>query len=114
MEKELEYQLANELKDNLVTNILPYWMDKMIDPRGGFYGRRDGNDILDEDAPKGAILNGRLLWTFSAAYRMTGDKRYLDTATRAKNYIINYFYDKEFGGVYWSLNVDGSRLDKKK
>lgn len=89
-------------------------MDKMVDPRGGFYGRRDGNDCLDEDAPKGAILNGRLLWTFSAAFRVTGDEDYLRMAIRAKRYIIEHFYDKEFGGIYWSLNADGTRLDTKK
>ena len=42
-----------ELLDNLNDCILPYWMNKMVDPRGGFYGRRDGYDRLDADAPKG-------------------------------------------------------------
>ncbi len=99
---------------NLQENILPYWMDKMTDPEGGFYGRRDGNDILYAEAPKGAILNARILWAFSAAYRVLGDKRYLETATRAKREIIDRFYDKEFGGVYWSINADGTPLDTKK
>ncbi len=99
---------------NLQENILPYWMDKMTDPEGGFYGRRDGNDILYAEAPKGAILNARILWAFSAAYRVLGDKRYLETATRAKREIIDRFYDKEFGGVYWSINADGTPHDTKK
>lgn len=95
-------------------NILPYWMDKMVDPRGGFYGRRDGYDNLDPDAPKGAILNARILWTFSAAYRVLGNPRYLEMATRAKREIIDNFYDKEWGGVYWSLDANGEPLDTKK
>ncbi len=99
---------------NLQENILPYWMDKMTDPDGGFYGRRDGNDVLEAGAPKGAILNARILWAFSAAYRVLGDKRYLETATRAKREIIDRFYDKEFGGVYWSINADGTPHDTKK
>ncbi|MCH4156171.1 MAG: AGE family epimerase/isomerase [Muribaculaceae bacterium] len=105
---------CNELMRNMQENILPYWMDKMVDPAGGFYGRRDGNDNLVPDAPKGAILNGRLLWTFSAAYRVTGKAEYLKMAQRAKRYIIDNFYDKDFGGVYWSLNADGTPLDTKK
>ena len=103
-----------ELIDNLENNILPYWTGKMVDPRGGFYGRRDGNDQLDADAPKGAILNGRILWSFAAAYRVTGKQEYLEMANRAKRYIIDNFYDKEFGGIYWSLNADGTPLDTKK
>ncbi len=100
--------------DNLTGNILPYWINNMVDPGGGFYGRRDGLDRLVADAPKGAILNGRLLWSFASAYRATGRREYLDMATRAKDYIISRFYDHEFGGVYWSLNADGTPLDTKK
>lgn len=113
-EKELAGRLRREMLDELQTNILPYWLERMTDPRGGFYGRRDGNDVLDADAPKGAILNARILWTFSAAYRVLGRKEYLEAATRAKREIIDCFYDPEYGGIYWSLNADGTPLDTKK
>ena len=103
-----------ELLDNVENNILNYWIDKMVDPRGGFYGRRDGYDRLDADAPKGAILNGRILWSFAAAYRVTRKPEYLEMAQRAKRYIIDNFYDGEYGGIYWSLNADGTPLDTKK
>ena len=103
-----------EVIENLTQNILPYWIDKMVDPAGGFYGRRDGNDTLDTSAPKGAILNARILWTFSAAYRVLRRPEYLEMATRAKREIIDRFYDPEFGGIYWSLNPDGTPLDTKK
>lgn len=107
-------EFAGELHANLTQNILPYWLDNMTDPRGGFYGRRDGSDLLDTDAPKGCILNARILWTFSAAYRELGDKRYLEAATRAFEYIKAHFVDREFGGCYWSLGCDGEPLDTKK
>lgn len=107
--------LRSEVEHELTTDILPFWMEKMADKaKGGFYGRIDGDDILHADAPKGAILNGRILWTFSAAYRILGKPEYLETATRAKRYLIDKFYDKDFGGVYWSLDADGEPLDAKK
>ena len=107
-------RMKEELLHNLTKNILPYWINKSVDPKGGFYGRIDGFDEIDEKAPKGAILNARILWSFAAAYRLTGDKQYLELATRARDYILDYFIDKEFGGVFWSLNADGSPLDTKK
>lgn len=107
-------EMRKQLLDNLTLNILPYWLDRMEDPRGGFYGRRDGNDCLDADAPKGAILNARILWSFSAAYIMTRKPEYLAAAERACDYIRRHFIDSEFGGAYWSLNADGSPLDTKK
>lgn len=106
--------LKREVIDDLTGNILPYWIDRMQDSRGGFFGRRDGRDRLDVDAPKGAILNGRLLWTFSAAYRTTGRKEYLEAADRVLDYIMSHFIDREYGGVYWSLTADGMPLDTKK
>lgn len=106
--------MKSELLNNLTHNILPYWIDRMVDPQGGFYGRRDGYDRLDPTAPKGAILNARILWTFSAAYRTLGDQAYLNMADRAYDYIIDRFIDHEYGGTYWSLNPDGTPLDTKK
>ena len=107
--------LRTEVEHELTTSILPFWMEKMADNvQGGFYGRIDGDDNLHADAPKGAILNARILWTFSAAYRLLRKPEYLETATRAKRYIIDKFYDNDFGGVYWSLTADGKPLDTKK
>lgn len=108
-------QLKDEVEKTLTSNILPYWMDKMKDiQHGGFYGRISGQEILWPEAGKGAILNARILWTFSSAYRLLHNTEYLDTATRAKREIIDRFYDKRFGGIYWCIDVSGRPLDTKK
>ena len=90
--------LKEEAREELETNILPYWINKMQDEvNGGFYGRITGEEMLMPDTEKGAILNARILWTFSAAYRLLRKEKYLAMATRAKCYLIDHFYDKEFG-----------------
>jgi mannobiose 2-epimerase len=105
----------NEVLAELETNILPFWQNKMVDnEHGGFYGRIDGHDMLVPEASKGAILNARILWAFSAAYRVLRKPQYLEMATRAKKYLINYFYDTTYGGIYWELNADGTPRDTKK
>jgi len=107
--------MKQEMQDVLQNNILRFWLDKMVDrENGGFYGRIDGQEVLHADAEKGAILNARILWSFSAAYRVLHDEEYLEAATRAKDYIIDHFIDKEYGGVYWSLDSKGNPLDTKK
>jgi len=107
--------MKREMQDVLQNNILRFWLEKMVDrENGGFYGRIDGQGVLHKDAEKGAILNARILWSFSAAYRVLHQEEYLEAATRAKNYIINHFIDKEYGGVYWSLDCKGQPLDTKK
>ncbi|SEF73862.1 mannobiose 2-epimerase [Xylanibacter ruminicola] len=107
--------MKQEMQDVLEKNILRFWLDKMVDrENGGFYGRIDGSGVLHPKAEKGAILNARILWSFSAAYRVLANPEYLEAATRAKDYIIDYFIDKEYGGVYWSLDYKGNPLDTKK
>lgn len=107
--------MKTEMQDVLQKNILRFWLDKMVDQEhGGFYGRIDGHEHLHADAEKGAILNARILWAFSAAYRVLGDETYLEAASRAKHYIIDHFIDPEYGGVYWSLDCNGKPLDTKK
>lgn len=115
MMNDIVSTMKTEMQDVLQKNILRFWLDKMVDQEhGGFYGRIDGHEHLHADAEKGAILNARILWAFSAAYRVLGDKTYLEAASRAKHYIIDYFIDPEYGGVYWSLDCNGKPLDTKK
>lgn len=107
--------LKAEVKEELVSNILPFWMTKMIDSQdGGFLGRIDGYGRVQEDADKGCVLNARILWTFSSAYRILKNPEYLKTAEISKNYLLNHFFDKEFGGVFWLLDHNGRMKDGKK
>jgi len=84
------------------------------DENGGFYGQMTGRGQLIKEADKGAILNARILWSFSAAYRVMGKKEYLEAATRAKEYFISHYIDHEYGGVFWSLDYKGQPKDTKK
>ena len=107
--------MKQEMQDVVENNILRFWIDKMVDyENGGFYGRIDGNGVLHPEAEKGAILNARILWSFSAAYRILRQPDYLEMATRAKDYFIEHFFDHEYGGVYWSVDYQGQPLDTKK
>jgi mannobiose 2-epimerase len=109
------YKMKAEMQDVLKKNILHFWMTQMVDEEhGGFYGRMDHSGTLHPDAEKGAILNARILWSFSAAYRVLGNPEYLAMATRAKDYIIDHFIDPEYGGIYWSVDYKGQPLDTKK
>ncbi len=107
--------LKNEAAKELIENILPFWMERMSDYSSeGFLGRIDGKGTACPDAERGAILNARILWTFSSAWRVLKEKKYLETAEKAYRYIILNFIDRESGGVYWSLNADGTPKDTKK
>ena len=106
--------LAAEVRTELTRDILPFWAERMQDGNGGFHGRIDGEGRLVPDAPKGAILNARILWTFAAASRILGDPAWRTVADRAYAQIRGRFYDPVYGGIYWSLDAAGKPLDGKK
>lgn len=108
-------RLREEVQAELTGNILPYWSAKMPDnEHGGFLGRIDGLENPHPGAPKGSVLNGRILWTFSAAFRRLADPACKAIADRAQSYILRNFMDTEFGGVYWMLDAEGHPLETKK
>lgn len=101
-------------KVELEQNILPFWRNHMIDEKkGGFFGEIDFNMQVRQNAPKGLILNARLLWTFSAVFQYTKSEEDLNIAHRAYGYISDKFYDTIYGGYFWSVKDNGEPDDTK-
>ncbi|RYY57932.1 MAG: N-acyl-D-glucosamine 2-epimerase [Chitinophagaceae bacterium] len=104
----------NEVSGEL-DSILRYWMKHTPDKlHGGFVGRIDHHDFIYPDAPKGVVLNARILWSFSAAHNLRTNPEYLGFAERAFDYIAEHFIDGVFGGAYWMVDAEGSPLNTKK
>lgn len=99
---------------NELDAILNYWENNTMDEKfGGFIGEINSNDVKNELADKGSVLNARILWAFSAAFPVTKNSNHLAIAQRAFKYIETHFYDKEYGGIFWSLNYDSTPKDTK-
>ena len=108
------HQFRNEAEEEL-KNILSYWAKYSIDfANGGFFGKIANDNIVDPDAQKGSVLNGRILYAFSSAYIFFKDPSYLEIATRAYHYIIKYFLDPEYGGAFWTVDAKGHPAETKK
>lgn len=107
--KLLKSELTAELD-----SILKYWSERTIDDQnGGFVGQIDFNDQLIPNAEKGSVLNARILWTFSASYQITKNENHKKLAERAFEFLAAYFYDTQFGGLFWSINEDKTPKDTK-
>jgi len=113
MEKFLK--LKEELTHILKNNILTYWVENTVDAEnGGFIGHINADNSKVPYASKGIILNARILWTFSIAYRKLKDQVYLKMADRAYHYIQNNFRDFISGGVFWEVDFLGKPVNKRK
>jgi len=106
--------LAQAVEQDLTRGILPFWLEHTIDPGGGFYGTVGIDGRAVPEADKGAILNARILWTFSRAYRTYGLEPYKEAADRAAAYFREHFIDPRYGGVYWTVDSEGAMKDGTK
>ncbi|MCM3870701.1 MAG: AGE family epimerase/isomerase [Pyrinomonadaceae bacterium] len=108
---EFKNQIAEEWRDN----IAPFWLRYAPDEKhGGFHGWITNDLKIDKQAEKGIILNARILWTFAHAYKLYQNAEFLSLANRAFNYLTEHFIDREYGGVFWTLDYRGQPLDTKK
>jgi mannobiose 2-epimerase len=108
-------QFIASVREELWDNLLPFWRSRTVDGRwGGFIGQMSNDLRVQDDAPKGLILNARILWSFSAFYRHTQDERDRAVAKRAYEYLIEHFQDPQHGGYFWELDPAGNVLDDKK
>lgn len=103
-----------EMKEELCS-ILNFWTKHTLDKvNGGFIAELNGFGKPTEEDEKGAVLNSRLLWSFSAAYNFLKDPAYLVLADRAYNYLVQYFLDNKNGGLFWSVSNSGLVKNNRK
>ncbi len=101
-------------EEHLQKKLLPFWEKLRDNENGGFYGYMDFDLNVDKMAEKGCILNSRILWFFSNAAMVLKDTALLEYADHAYRFMMEHCLDKEYGGVYWSVNYDGSAADATK
>lgn len=106
--------LQQEFRAEFVA-IADWWLAHTQDQQqGGFYGEIDCHNKPVAGASKGVILNARILWFFSEAALATDTPAYRVAAERAYHYLLQHFFDADYGGVYWEVSAAGVPLNTKK
>ncbi|MFO7682165.1 MAG: AGE family epimerase/isomerase [Chloroflexota bacterium] len=112
---DLLHRYAFEVKEELVSNILPFYARHMLDKeRGGFYGSIHNDLTLELEAPKGLVQHGRLLWSYAQAARCLQEEAYLAWAQQAGAFLMDHLRDREHGGFFWFVDAAGRPFDTNK
>lgn len=106
-------ETVSEIRRELTERILPFWRGLRDDERGGYTGQVEFDLTRRPEAERGCILNSRILWFFSEAYLLLREPALLDEAKHAYEMLCKML-DREHGGVYWSMNADGTVADSTK
>ncbi len=106
---------SKRVSDHLFNHILPFWSGPALDNEQGGWMAWLSNDLKpDRSKAKGLVLNTRILWTFAAAHDVRQEARYHDLDDRALDWVMNRFWDSQYGGAFWRLNDSGKVLDDSK
>ena len=114
-EMNMNKQFYDSIKYELFENILPYWEKFSRDSvNTGFFGEIDNQNHQNDKIERSIVMTSRFLWTYSAVARYTKNKSYLEMAHFAYKVISEKYFDKQNGGVYWSVMPDGTPKVTKK
>jgi mannobiose 2-epimerase len=106
---------SQRVSDQLFGHILPFWCGPALDhEQGGWMGWLSNDLKPDRTQPKGLIVNSRILWAFSAVHRARPEKLFQQMAERALDFVVNRFWDAQYGGAFWRLDDTGPVLDDSK
>lgn len=105
---------ADFFLEHLQNDLIPFWNKMRDDENDGFYGYADALGRPNPAAPKGVILTARIMWFYSAAYSLLRERSLPDMAERAFTFLKERCYDREFGGVFWSVNAREGAFDDTK
>ena len=105
---------AKVFKEHLENDLIPFWNRMKDEINGGFYGYADAEGNPDMKSVKGVILNSRILWFYASAYQLLRKPELLEMADHAYRFLVDHCFDSQYGGVYWSVNYDGTVCDDTK
>lgn len=105
---------AKVFQEHMENNLIPFWNGMKDEKNGGFYGYADSEGKPDKTSVKGVILNSRILWFYSSAYMLFHKPELLEMADHAYRFLVDFCLDSQYGGVYWSVNYDGTVCDDTK
>lgn len=105
---------ANEFREHLAEDIIPFWNACEDEEKGGFVGSVDYHLVRDYDSDKGVILHSRILWFYSSAYLLFQDEKLLQKADHVYEFLKHFCMDPQYGGMYWAVTASGEIADDTK
>lgn len=107
-------QCAKTYRDDLVGNILPFWLQNGLDlVHGGVYTCLDRDGVL-MDSTKSVWFQGRFGFVASAAFAdVTPKPEYLKAARSCIDFLEKYCFDSD-GRMYFEVKADGTPLRKRR
>ncbi|NQV02055.1 MAG: AGE family epimerase/isomerase, partial [Bacteroidia bacterium] len=102
-------------RDQVLNDLIPNWYNYGWDEaQGAFYLNvsREWEPMPPYD--KMPAMISRQIFSFSTAYLLSGEEKYLEVARQAANYLLTYGWDQKYGGWFGNLSPGGKPIETNK
>jgi mannose/cellobiose epimerase-like protein (N-acyl-D-glucosamine 2-epimerase family) len=102
-------------REQVLNELIPFWYEHVRDEEhGAFYLNlsRDWQPMPPWE--KMPAMISRHIFSFSTAYLLSGEEKYLNVAREAVKYLLKYGWDENYGGWYESISQTGEPKNTEK
>jgi len=107
--------LAASFRKQALENVMPFWLRHSIDEEhGGYWTSLERDGTRYGDGNKFIVVQTRSIYSMCIAYRLSGQKEYLDQAAQGVRFFRQHFRDAENGGWVSATTQSGQHVDSSK
>lgn len=97
-----------DLREHLLTCVLPFWEQHSIDEEhGGFITHLARGGAVTDDSEKLLVMQSRMIYSFAVGAALGGPPEWLRMAGQGVAFLFRHFRDYTNDGWYWSTNREG-------
>ena len=102
-------------RDQVLNDLMPYWFNNVRDEEHGtFYLNLSRQWKPTPPWNNIPAMISRQIFSFSTAYMLSGEEKYIETARKAAAYLLEHGWDKKYGGWFGSISQTGEPKDTVK
>ena len=98
------------LRPWLLDHVCPFWLERIIDPAGGFFEELDSLGSAVTRPRRTTLVQARLTYVFSHAYLLNGDPAFGEAARHGVAFLMRAARAPD-GGWFRAVSVEGATLD---
>lgn len=105
---EQKFMKGEFWRNQVLNDLIPYWYKHVRDEEhGAFYPNLSRDWQPKPPWDKMPPMISRQIFSFSTAYLLSGEEKYLEVARKAVDYLLKYGWDKKYGGWFASISQTG-------
>ena len=99
---------AQWFRQSLIQDNLAHWLSATKTPNGFFQTTLDRQWRPRGQQTGTLVTQNRLIFDLAVGYDLTGDPAYLQGLKSGADFLLNNFYDNQYGLWYWSVSSTGA------